>query len=133
MLNYKITAYSNPSGNAEAMANKTILPFDASDGRDEIRPNPAELLLTALAACMLKNIERYSIKLKIPYDKANIEVDGTRGDVPPAMEEITYKVSLTTRATDRQVDLLHRNVVKYGTISNTLAKACKVSGTFAKF
>ncbi|RLD86844.1 MAG: hypothetical protein DRJ09_11305 [Bacteroidetes bacterium] len=99
MLNYKITAYSKPSGNAEAMANKTTLPFDASDGRDDTRPNPAELLLTALAACILKNIERYSVKLKIPYEKADIEVAGTRGDVPPAMEEITFKVSLTTNAT----------------------------------
>jgi len=132
MLKYQVKATSENMGKAQALAHKTIIPFDTSNGRSKVLPNPAELLLSALAACILKNIERYSIKLHIPYEEARISVKGLRSDTPPMMQEITYKVELKTTADDRQIDLLHRNVIKFGTISNTLATACKLSGKIIK-
>jgi uncharacterized OsmC-like protein len=53
MLNYTITAKSQKGGQAKALANRTEISFDASAGRDDSLPNPAELLLIALAACIL--------------------------------------------------------------------------------
>ncbi len=132
MLTYQITATSDSLGKSQALANKTVLPFDASNGRDSLLPNPAELLLTALAACILKNIERYSIKLHIPYESARISVNGTRSDIPPSMQEITYKVEIVSRAEERKINLLHKNVIKFGTISNTLAQSCRLNGEFIK-
>jgi uncharacterized OsmC-like protein len=66
MIEYKISATSTEGGEATATANNGTIHFDASAGRQENLPNPAELLLTSLAACMLKNVERFSEILK--YD-----------------------------------------------------------------
>jgi hypothetical protein len=40
--------------------------------------------------------------------------------------------SVDTEESDQRLDLLHRNVLKYGTISNTLAAATTLSGTIGR-
>lgn len=92
MLEYKITAQVTPPGLATAKGNESEIKFDATAGRDAILPNPAELMLSSLAACILKNVQRYSEILHIPYRKANIYVSGIRNDNPPFMSEINYKL-----------------------------------------
>ncbi|MCD6090267.1 MAG: OsmC family protein [Bacteroidales bacterium] len=92
-------------------------------------PNPAELLLTSLAACLLKNIERYSEILHISYRKAEIEIEAIRTDSPPQIIEIKYYLRIATDETERKINTLHKNILKFGTISNTLAKTCKLDGT----
>jgi uncharacterized OsmC-like protein len=131
MLNYKIQAISTPTGKATAQANKTTLVFDTSSGRDDILPNPAELLLTALAACILKNVQRFSEILKFNYSSAQIEVAGTRNDSPPFISEITYKLQIDSEMDDKKLHLLHKNILKFGTITNTLAKASNLQGTIS--
>ena len=59
MLEYEVTASVQEGGLAKATANHSKIAFDATSGRDDELPNPAELLLTSLAACMLKNLQRY--------------------------------------------------------------------------
>ena len=83
MLDYKITATAHEGGKAKAVANQSEVAFDATSGRDDVLPNPAELLLTSVAACMLKNVQRYSEILKIPYRSAKITVNGIRNENPP--------------------------------------------------
>ena len=129
MLEYKIKAISNAGGvQATIAANNTEIRFDATDDRDKVLPNPAELLLSALAACILKNVERYSLKLHMPYQSAKVTVQGTRSDVPPAMQTINYLLEVDTAVSERKLDLLHRNILKFGTITNTLSKACEIHG-----
>lgn len=60
MLEYQITAYSKAGGEAQATIGESTVSFDASADNILELPNPAELLLTSLAACILKNVERYS-------------------------------------------------------------------------
>ena len=132
MLEYQITATVQQGGQAQAIANHSELAFDATSGRDDKLPNPAELLLTSLAACILKNVQRYSEMLNIPYRKAQVTVRGTRTDNPPIMSEINYKLEIDTDADERQIATLHKNILKFGTITNTLNKACKLSGTISK-
>ncbi len=96
MLEYEIKAISESRGNALATANKTTIDFDATSGRDDILPNPAELLLTSLAACILKNVQRYSEILHYPYRKAKVTVQGSRNDTPPFMSAIHYKIEIDT-------------------------------------
>jgi uncharacterized OsmC-like protein len=67
-------------GQAKAIANQAEISFDATSGRATNLANPAELLLTSLAACMLKNIHRYSEILHLPYPKAKFSISGTRSD-----------------------------------------------------
>ena len=50
--------------------------------------NPAQLLLAALAAYMIKGIERVAPLLGFSLRGVTVEVDGVRQDVPPRMESI---------------------------------------------
>ncbi len=132
MLEYKITATVKQGGKAKALANQSEVLFDATSGRDDILPNPAELLLTSVAACMLKNVQRYSEILKIPYRGAKITVKGVRNDNPPFMKEITYRLEVDTDADDKKITNWHKNVLKFGTITNTVNRACKLEGEMVK-
>jgi len=132
MMEYQVTASLLQGGLARATANHSEIAFDATSGRDEALPNPAELLLTSLAACMLKNIQRYSEILNIPYRKARVEINGKRNDNPPFISEISYRLEVDTDADDRKIDNWHKNILKFGTITNTLNRACKMEGTMIK-
>ena len=60
MLEYSVTATRRDAGGGTAGAHDATLDLDTSlTGRPEAM-NPAELLLAALAACMIKGIERVS-------------------------------------------------------------------------
>ena len=129
MLEYKINAISKAGGVALSRAKKEIvIPFDTASESGTLLSNPAELFLTSFAACILKNVERYSVKLKIPYAKAEITVHGVRQDVPPAMVSVDYELTIYSDAEARKIDLLYRNVKKFGTIYNTVAASCEVRG-----
>ncbi|MCA1759226.1 MAG: OsmC family protein, partial [Bacteroidales bacterium] len=119
-------------GKAKAVANQSEISFDATSGRDDVLPNPAELLLTSVAACILKNVQRYSEILKIPYQSAKITVEGKRNDNPPFMKEITYRLEVDTDANDKELANWHKNILKFGTITNTVKKACSLNGTMVK-
>ena len=58
MLEYRVTARRQDSHGSEAMTKeaKIILDTDVKGRSDAF--NPAELLLAALAACMIKGVER---------------------------------------------------------------------------
>jgi len=129
MLEYEITASVQQGGLARATANRSEVNFDATSGRDDVLPNPAELLLTSLAACMLKNVQRYSEILKIPYRSAKVTIHGIRNDNPPFMSEIRYHLEIDTDADGRQLSTWHKNIIKFGTITNTLKRACLLEGT----
>ena len=132
MLEYEIQAEVRAGGNSEAKANQSVVKFDATSGRDEVLPNPAELLLTSLAACILKNVQRYSEILKIPYRSAKITVNGVRNDNPPFMKEINYTIEIDTDVNERKINNWHKNILKFGTITNTLMRACEVNGKMIK-
>lgn len=132
MLNYEIKAEVEQGGVAKAIANHSEISFDATSGRDNVLPNPAELLLTSLAACMLKNVQRYSEMLKIPYRTARVTISGERNENPPYIKTIHYKLEVDTDADERQVENWHKNILKFGTITNTLSRACEITGDMKK-
>ena len=90
--------------------------------------NPAELLLAALSACMIKGIERVAPILKFELRGVEVRVHGVRQDVPPRMESITYEIVVDTDEPDQRLHLLHENVRKYGTVFNTVAPGTALSG-----
>ena len=94
--------------------------------------NPAELLLAALSACMIKGIERVTPILKFSVRGVEVHVHGVRQDVPPRMESITYEIVVDTDEPDRRLDLLHDNVRKYGTVFNTVAPGTELSGVLRR-
>lgn len=94
--------------------------------------NPAELLLAALSACMVKGIERVAPILKFNLRGVEVRVDGVRQDVPPRMESIRYEIIVDTDESEQRLALLHENVKKYGTVFNTVAPGTDLAGTLRR-
>jgi uncharacterized OsmC-like protein len=94
--------------------------------------NPAELLLASVAACMMKGIERVTPMLNFSLRGVTVLVTGERQDAPPRMTRIDYEILVDTDETDRRLELLHQNVRKYGTISNTISLAVPLNGTLGR-
>jgi uncharacterized OsmC-like protein len=94
--------------------------------------NPAELLLAALSACMIKGIERVTPILKFELRGVEIIVDGVRQDVPPKMESIRYEIIVDTDESEQRLALLHQNVKNYGTVFNTVAPGTELSGVMRR-
>ena len=94
--------------------------------------NPAELLLAALSACMIKGMERVMPILKFELRGVDVFVDGVRQDVPPKMESIRYEIVVDTDESDQRLNLLHENVKKYGTVFNTIAPGTDLSGVLRR-
>lgn len=94
--------------------------------------NPAELLLAALSACMIKGIERVTPILKFQLRRVEVRIHGVRQDVPPRMESIDYEILVDTDEDDRRIALLHDNVRKYGTVFNTVAPGTALSGSMRR-
>lgn len=94
--------------------------------------NPAELLLAALSACMIKGIERVTPILKFQLRGVEVRVHGIRQDVPPRMASIRYEIVVDTDEPDRRLALLHDNVRKYGTVFNTVSPGTELSGVLRR-
>ena len=94
--------------------------------------NPAELLLAALSACMIKSLERVAPILKFQLRGVEVVVDGVRQDVPPRMESIRYEIIVDIDETDQRLDLLHDNVRKFGTVFTTVAPGTDLQGSLRR-
>ena len=115
---------------AVAKETKVTLDTDLAGRRDAM--NPVELLLSALAACMLKGIERVTPMLHFQIDGAEVSLEAIRQDSPPKLTLIRYQIIVDSNETDQRLALLHRNILKYGTISNTLSGAVPLEGTLSR-
>lgn len=130
LLTYTVKAHVvEPGVSRGAIGGKTAeISFDTSAGQRESLPGPADLLVTAFAACVLKNVERMSRLQPFSYSGASIEVTAEREERPPRIAAITYRLTIVTDEPARKMELLHRNIARQGTIYNTLALACDVAG-----
>ncbi|RPF21560.1 OsmC family protein [Myceligenerans xiligouense] len=126
---YRVTARARAGDPGVAEAGATTIDLDTVwGGTPTGRPGPADLLATAFAACLLKNLARSRDLLGFAYDDAQVEVTAHRQDSPPKFTEIHYTLRVTTDEPPRRVDLVHRNLRRYGTVYNTLAAVCDVHG-----
>lgn len=126
---YFITAHADAGAPGVARAGSASIELDTTwGGTPTGQPGPADLLATAFAACLLKNLARTRDLLGFQYDDAQVEVTAHRQDAPPRFTEIRYTLRVTTDETRRRVDLVHMNLRKYGTVYNTLAEVCDVNG-----
>lgn len=128
MLEYDVVAKRMDSHGSVARCKGAEIVLDTDvNGRPDAF-NPAELLLAAVAACMIKGIERVAPMIHFKYRGAEVRLHGVRQDSPPFMSSITYDLIVDTDEDDRRLELLHQNVRKYGTISNTVAAATMLDG-----
>jgi uncharacterized OsmC-like protein len=94
--------------------------------------NPAELLLAAVAACIIKGIERVTPMLNFEFTDVEVLIQGARQDNPPRMTSINYEILVSTNEADQRLELLHKNIRRYGTISNTIAIALPLEGSIRR-
>jgi uncharacterized OsmC-like protein len=109
---------------------RITLDTDLAGRRDAF--NPAELLLAALSACMIKGIERVVPILKFQLRGVAVRIEGIRQDVPPRLESIRYDIVVDTDESDHRLALLHENVRKYGTVFNTVAPGTDLAGSLRR-
>jgi uncharacterized OsmC-like protein len=128
MLEYRVSARRIDAHGSEAATKQASLTLDTDiQGRPDAF-NPAELFLASIAACMIKGIERVAPMIHFNFTGAEVRLHGIRQDAPPMIVAIGYEIIVDTDEDDRRLELLHTNVRKYGTISNTVAKATKLEG-----
>lgn len=132
LLSYDVTAHRVDAhgGLANTKDAEIVLDTDIAGRRDAF--NPAELFLAAIAACMIKGIERVSPMLKFELRGVQVRLHGKRQDAPPKMVSVDYELIVDTDESDQRLGLLHTNVRKYGTISNTVAQATKLEGVIRR-
>ena len=126
---YQVTAQTVSHGVSEARCADETIRFDSSAKPASALPGPAALRSAPLAACGFNKVERFAGKLAVRNNSASINHHTKRQQTPPRFSEIRYTLDLITDEPPDRVDLLHRNIVKQGTVFNTLAASCDVSGT----
>jgi len=132
MLEYSVSARRLDSHSSEASCKSARVTLDTDLAGNPQAFNPAELLLAALAACIIKGIERVTPILKFQLDGVEVRIHGVRQDDPPKMRSITYEIAVATKEPDRRLELLHQNVRRYGTVFNTLVPGTELSGTLRR-
>lgn len=132
MLEYEVFAQRLSAQGSVATTKCAEVVLDTNlDGREDAF-NPAELLLAALSACMLKGIERVTPMLKFEFRGVAVRIHGWRQDAPPKMARIEYTVWVDSDEPDRRLELLHENLKKYGTVFNTVSAGCELTGTLRR-
>ncbi|QYO77191.1 OsmC family protein [Devosia salina] len=132
MLHYAITARRVDATGSVAGARDAEVVLDTSLAGREDALNPVELLLAGLAACMIKGVERAAPLLHFDFAGVEVRLEAERQDSPPMITAITYELIVDSPEPDRRLELLHTNVRRYGTISNTLAASTSLSGTIRR-
>lgn len=130
-MKYQVKASSISDQDAVIHIKQSNIGFGTISETTDTLPNPAELFLGALASCILKNVERFSGMMKFTYTKATIEVNATRLENPPRMENIIYNLTIFSIDKKLNSDLLKKNIEKFGTIYNTVKLSCSVSGSIS--
>lgn len=127
-MTYSASGTVKAGGEGRLRSHGLDVVFDGSAGRTGL-PGPADILATALSACLLKNVERFSHLLSFRYEAAAVDVDLERDEPPPRITKARYRLRLVTDEPAERVELLHKNIRRSGTVGNTLAAACDLDGT----
>ncbi|MEP2170516.1 OsmC family protein [Polaribacter sp.] len=127
-MKYFSKASSSSKNNASIKIKESEIVFGTTPESADHLPNPAELFLGSFSACILKNVERFSVLMHFEYSTAEIAVNAIRLDKPPRMDEINYELKIYSQDKNLNIDLLKKNIEKFGTIFNTVKSVCSVTG-----
>ncbi|MGN6158673.1 MAG: OsmC family protein [Devosia sp.] len=128
MLEYEVTARRVDEHGSLALCKDASISLDTDIAGRRDAFNPAELFLAAIAACMIKGIERVTPMIHFRLSGVEVRLQAVREDTPPRIISVDYELLVATDETDQRLELLHTNVRKYGTISNTVAEATRLRG-----
>jgi len=131
-LSFQVTSRRTDAHGSVACCKDAELQLDTDLAGRMDAFNPAELLLAALSACMIKGIERVAPILKFQWRGVEVRVHGVRQDVPPRLESIDYEILVDSDESEQRLALLHDNVRKYGTVFNTVAPGTRLAGVLRR-
>jgi uncharacterized OsmC-like protein len=131
-LSFDVRANRIDDQSSVAFCKKTSINLDTNLAGSTDAFNPAELLLAALSACIIKSIERITPILKFNIKKVEVKIHGIRQDVPPKMESINYTILIDSDESDHRLELLHENIKKFGTVYNTIAPNTLLTGSIIR-
>ena len=127
-MTFELTAKRIAASAPQVPPKETELAIDTSvAGRLDLL-TPVELLLASLSACIIKGIERVAATLGIEYDSVDVSLTARRPVDESRIEDISYLIRLSTSADQSKLDLLHKNLMKFGTIYNTVKSGTNLSG-----
>ena len=132
MLNYSVSARRISGHRSVAVTKAAEILLDTGIAGRPDAFNPAELFLASIAACMIKGIERVAPLLNFELRGVEVKLRANRQDSPPKLISVDYEIIVETDEDGRRLELLHSNVRKYGTISNTVAAAIELHGTLRR-
>jgi uncharacterized OsmC-like protein len=131
-MKYSCKANSSSKNNASIKIKQSEIIFGITPESADNLPNPAELFLGSFSACILKNVERFSDLMNFEYSNAEIIVNATRLEKPPKMDEINYELRIYSQDDNLNINLLKKNIEKFGTIFNTVESSCSIVGEIKK-
>lgn len=132
MLEYRIAARRIDAGTSLASTTIAKVRMDTGLAGSPDAFNPTELLLAAIAACMIKGIERVTPMLNFKLDGVEVSLHAVRQDAPQRIISVDYELIVDTDESDQRLELLHTNVRNYGTIANTIPAAVPLEGTIRR-
>ncbi|MEY2694045.1 MAG: hypothetical protein RL142_393 [Actinomycetota bacterium] len=128
MMTFAVTATRRDSSGSTVCSKNAELTIDTSMAGRLDALNPVELLLASLSACLIKGIERVAGTLGIEYESVDVSTTAHRPVDDARIEDINYVVRIETKADQKKLDLLHKNLMKFGTIYNTVKSGTRLSG-----
>lgn len=131
-MEYSIKSISTAKEKGSTSIKKTKIEFGTTPESSVVLANPAELFLSSFSACIIKNVERFSTLMKFEYSKAEIIVRAIRKEKPSRMDEIEYVLKVYSGDNKLNIDLLKKNIEKFGTIFNTVKSSCSINGIIEK-
>jgi uncharacterized OsmC-like protein len=132
MLEYRVSTRRVDAHGSTAQTKAASITLDTDIAGRGDAFNPAELLLASIAACMIKGAERVAPMIKFDLRGMEVRLHGIRQDAPPKIIRIDYEIIVDTPDSDQRIDLLHKNIRKYGTVSNTIAAATELNGVIRR-
>jgi uncharacterized OsmC-like protein len=81
---------------------------------------------------MIKGVERVAPMLAFQFTTVEVRLEADRQDSPPKLVAIRYEIVMGSDEPDPRLDLMHRNILKYGKISNILAGAVPLEGSLRR-
>jgi uncharacterized OsmC-like protein len=124
---HRVDGHLSQAGNGET---EISVGTDIAGNSDAL--NPMELLMTALAACMIKGTNRLMPLLSLDIQSFDITLTATRQDTPPKVSGIEYQIVVHSPDSDEKLALLHENLTKFGTVTNTIAAGTNLHGTLTR-
>lgn len=129
MMTFEVTANRIDDRGSLVSAKQSELVIDTGMAGRPDALNPVELLLAALSACIIKGIERVAPTLGLDYDSVRVALTAHRPVDEARIADISYLITVGTQADQGKLELLHKNLMKFGTIYNTIKSGTELRGS----